>query len=195
MSFRTIFAYLVGLLLLNTTLWAQQSPATLNATVCAQLKTELCKMAADNASNVSQSGQSEQAKAAENAKRQQFYANNFNRLLSITRQYGFPSSKNWGKYLADRSSSTDLDNATATILTQVAQSQAQAYLLFETNTVALFADEIKKGNLKRELLNKAMYYYSSISKPCETDKYIVSEAINAWQLGYNINDIPFQACW
>lgn len=173
------------------TISAQSHTTLLSAQVQQQLKTALCQMQA--ASTLSPSHHAT-PKAADKVEQDRIVADNFNRLIAMTRQYGFPNNAYLGADLLTTDCAIGIDVATGTLLNQIALTQP--YLLFDPVTVALFAAEIEKGNLKRALLHNALSAYATApTQPCNTDQYIVAEALAAWQLDYPIEHIKFQSCW
>jgi len=108
-------------------------------------------------------------------KRHEIFENNFNRLLQVTKQDGFPkvSLKTY------KQDSCKYEAVTMTII-HIAQSKPEVF--FSKKIAHLFNQELRKGNIEKKLLQKSTVVMAKTMEICISQKKKMEYAINLWQI-------------
>lgn len=95
---------------------------------------------------------------------------NLDLLLAVTRKNGFPNSSIVQDSCVDK----------AAELTIIHAAQINQEKLFKKATVRLFEREIEKGNLNKQILERALIIMERTSEVCVSQKKDIVSAVESW---------------
>jgi hypothetical protein len=95
---------------------------------------------------------------------------NLSLLLAFTSENGFPNSAIVQDSCVDK----------AAELTIIHAAQINQEKLFKKETVRLFEKEVKKGNLNKQILERALIIMARTSDVCVSQKKDIVSAVEAW---------------
>ena len=112
--------------------------------------------------------------------REAYFIDNFKWLISITRQYGFPTYKLLraaGDSLQPKGFGSWQVFPSMAIIHIL---QTAPKMLVADDVVQLFKEEIEKGNMRRNFISDALDLYTMHSTPCKEDEAKVTNALRTW---------------
>jgi hypothetical protein len=152
------------------------------------IEIDYCEMLARDQYYVNRD-ETDQAIREENSKkRRQIFEENYEQIIKLTKQEGFPK-------INFENLPQDSCKYWAVTITLIHIAQSRPEIFFSQETVALFKEEMEKGNLDSKNLAPAFRVSFMTNEFCEELQKPIQDAIESWKMESHLNRKPkFRKC-
>lgn len=153
----------------------------LNSCDSKPIELDYCKMIAEDQSFVNNDKSNLEQYNLDKSKRKEIIKNNFALIMEKTKQDGFP-------LVSLNTYSVDSCKYWTITMTMIHIAQSDPELFFSEKYSKIFESELKKGNMERNLLEKASVITAKTIELCEEWKPKIKYATDLWGINYSIFD-------
>lgn len=142
---------------------------------------DYCKMISEDQLHVNNDKSDSLKYQADRAERYETFEKNFELIMQKTRQDGFP-------YVSLNNYTEDSCKYWAVSMTMIHTAQSNPGKFFSKKYADLFKNEMEKGNLERELLERSSIITAKTMDLCDELKPDIEYAVKTWGIRSNIFD-------